>query len=63
MKSERGLTMVWHSALIGVVAYILLTMLGGQDKPKAENNGIVIAAVALIYMILYGHSFPPTSRE
>ncbi len=59
LNGERGLTMAWHAALIGIVAYIIMTVLAKQEASKSENNSLVIAAVALVYMILYGHSFPP----
>ena len=61
-KHERGLTMAWHSVLIGLVAYVLMVVFG-QDSAKAENNSLVIGSLALIYMIIYGHDLPPALQK
>jgi len=31
----------------------------GQGSDKACSRSIIISALALIYMIMYGHQFPP----
>ncbi len=56
---ESGLTMLWHAILIGAVLYVLMHFLLGQRRAVAENRSILLAAVALIYMILFGHRIPP----
>jgi hypothetical protein len=58
MKHERGLTMLTHAAMLGAVAY--LVMLYGLKQPAmmAENRSLILAAVALIYMINFGHKMP-----
>lgn len=58
MNMERGSMMVVHSAIIGVLFYLFMTFILGQSKPTAENRSILIAAIALIYMILFGHGLP-----
>ena len=55
---ERGLTHLLHAAILGVVLYVLMVYLLKQSTPLAENRSILIAAVALIYMILFGHGLP-----
>jgi len=55
---ERGLTMVLHSVIIGVILYLIMTFGLGQQKAVAENRSILIAAVVLIYMIVFGHGLP-----
>lgn len=55
---ERGLAMVMHSAIIGVILYILMVFGLKQKSNVAENRSILIAAVILIYMILFGHRLP-----
>jgi len=55
---ERGLMMIVHSAIIGVLLYLGMTFLMGQSQPVAENRSILLAAIALIYMILFGHGLP-----
>lgn len=55
---ERGLMMVLHSAVIGVVLYLLMVFVFQQNPRIAENRSILIAATVLIYMILFGHGLP-----
>jgi len=55
---ERGLIMVLHSAIIGLVLYLLMTFGLGQQQNVAENRSILIASCVLIYMILFGHGLP-----
>ena len=55
---ESGLMMVLHSALIGIVLYFIMTLGLKQSVKVAENRSILIAAIVLIYMILFGHGMP-----
>jgi hypothetical protein len=55
---ERGVIMLLHSAIIGIVLYLFMTFGLGQQNNVAENRSILIAAVVLIYMILFGHGLP-----
>jgi len=55
---ERGLMMLLHSAIIGVVLYLLMVFALKQSQPVAENRSILLAALVLIYMILFGHGMP-----
>ena len=55
---ENGRMMVVHSLLIGVVLYLFMVFALGQNPMVAENRSILIAAVILIYMILFGHGLP-----
>ena len=57
-KMESGLTMVFHSILIGFILYILMKYLLGQNQIVAENRSILISALVLIYMIMFGHGLP-----
>jgi len=54
---ERGLMMVLHSVIIGLVLYFIMIALK-QSPSVAENRSILIAAIVLIYMILFGHGLP-----
>ena len=49
--------MVLHSVIIGVVLYFIMIALK-QAPSVAENRSILIAAIVLIYMILFGHGLP-----
>lgn len=55
---ERGLMMVLHSLIIGVVLYFIMIFGLGQQSIVAENRSILIASGVLIYMILFGHGLP-----
>ena len=55
---ERGLSMLLHSLIIGLLLYFFMVFALGQNSIVAENRSILIAAVILIYMILFGHGLP-----
>lgn len=54
---ERGLIMLLHSLLIGILIYGFMIYLG-QPQIMAENRSILISALLLVYMILFGHGLP-----
>jgi len=54
---ERGLIMLLHSVFIGIVIYAVMIYLG-QSQIMAENRSILISALILVYMILFGHGLP-----
>jgi len=55
---ERGLVMLLHAIVIGLILYIIMFLVMKQSQSVAENRSILIAAVVLIYMILFGHGLP-----
>jgi uncharacterized membrane-anchored protein len=55
---ERGLMMILHSLIIGVVLYMLMVFVFNQNPKMAEYRSILVASVVLIYMILFGHGLP-----
>ena len=55
---ERGLMMLLHSCIIGLILYILTVFVFKQKETVAENRSILITSVILIYMILFGHGIP-----
>ena len=55
---ERGLSMLLHSVIIGIILYIVMIFGLGQKSNVAENRSILIASFVLIYMILFGHGLP-----
>jgi hypothetical protein len=55
---ERGLVMVLHSVIIGIILYLIMVLGLGQQANVAENRSILIASGILIYMILFGHGLP-----
>lgn len=55
---ERGLMMLLHSVVIGIILYFIMIFGLGQQQMVAENRSILIASGVLIYMILFGHGLP-----
>lgn len=50
--------MVLHSLMIGVLLYIFMVFILKQNSAVAENRSIILAALILIYMVLFGHGLP-----
>ena len=50
--------MLLHSTIIGLILYILMVFVFKQKETVAENRSILITALILIYMILFGHGIP-----
>jgi hypothetical protein len=55
---ESGFTMFIHSAIITVILYIIMKFLLKQSEMVAQDRSILIGALTLVYMILFGHSLP-----
>ena len=55
---ESGLTMLVHSVIIGVILYVFMVYILKQRRVVAENRSIVLAAIVLIYMVMFGHGMP-----
>lgn len=50
--------MLGHSVVIGIFLYVFMIYVLGQTLTVAENRSILIAAIALVYMIMFGHGLP-----
>jgi hypothetical protein len=55
---ESGFTMFIHSAIIAIVLYIIMKYILKQSDSKALDRSILLGAIVLIYMILFGHGLP-----
>ncbi len=55
---ETGRMMILHSVIIGILLYLFMVFILGQNEIVAENRSILLAAAILIYMILFGHGLP-----
>ncbi len=55
--------MVVHSFVIGIVLYLLMVFLLGQKQVVAENRSILLSALILAYMILFGHGLPTSVNK
>ena len=60
---ESGRTMLLHSVVIGLILYVLMAFVLGQNQMVAENRSILIAAFVLVYMILFGHGLPTSINK
>jgi len=55
--------MVLHSVIIGILLYLFMIFGLGQTPDKAENRSILLAALSLVYMILFGHKMPTSMNN
>ena len=59
LGSLNGLNHLWHSAILLVVSYVVMTQALKQSSNVAFDRSVILASLALIYMIMFGHQFPP----
>jgi len=50
--------MLLHSLIIGILLYLFMFFILGQKQIVSENRSILLAALILVYMILFGHGLP-----
>jgi len=55
---EGPLNHLFHAFIITIILYIIMKFVFKQSQTMALNRSIVIGAIALIYMILFGHRLP-----
>jgi ACR3 family arsenite efflux pump ArsB len=55
---ETARMMVLHSLIIGILLYLFMIFVLGQKQIVAETRSILLAALTLVYMILFGHGLP-----
>ena len=55
---ESGLMMLLHSAIISSVIYLVMVYAVGQSKSVSESRSLLIGAILLIYMLMFGHALP-----
>jgi TRAP-type C4-dicarboxylate transport system permease small subunit len=55
---ERGLTMIVHAAIIGIILYLIMRYALKQESHVAEDRSVLIFAIVVIYMVLFGHGMP-----
>lgn len=60
---ERGLTMLLHAVIIGIILYLIMVYTLGQKPMVAENRSLLISAFILAYMILFGHGLPTSINK
>jgi uncharacterized membrane-anchored protein len=55
---ESAIIMVLHALIIGIVLYVIMLYVHRQSPVKAETRSVLLAAIVLIYMVLFGHKLP-----
>lgn len=60
---EPGRMMLLHSLFIGFLLYLFMLFVLGQKQTVAENRSILLAALILVYMILFGHGLPTSINK
>ena len=60
---EPGRMMFLHSLIIGILLYLFMFFILGQTQIVAENRSILLAALILVYMILFGHGLPTSINK
>jgi hypothetical protein len=55
---ESPLNHLFHAFIITLILYVLMKFLLKQSQTMALNRSILIGALALAYMILFGHGLP-----
>ena len=55
---EHGFTMAIHAVMITAVAYVVMRFMLGQTVVQSEDRSVLLGAVALAYMVLFGHGMP-----
>ena len=56
---NNNLKHLLHAVVIGVVLCRIMTKVLGQSTSVACDRSMVLASLALIYMVAFGHKFPP----
>ena len=59
---ETPLMMLVHALLIAAILYLVMVYGLQQTDTIAQARSMMIGAVVLIYMLLFGHSLPTSMR-
>jgi hypothetical protein len=60
---ETGRMMLLHSVIIGILLYLFMIFVLGQNQIVAENRSILLGGLILVYMILFGHGLPTSINK
>jgi len=55
---DNALSHLFHAAIITIILYFIMKFILKQSDTMSLNRSILIGALALIYMILFGHRMP-----
>ena len=60
---HSGRMMIVHALIIGLLLYLFMIFILGQPQMVAENRSILLAALVLVYMMLFGHGLPTSMNK
>ena len=55
---DNALSHIFHAAIITIILYVIMKFILKQSDVMSLNRSILVGALALIYMILFGHGMP-----
>ena len=55
---EGALNHLFHALIITIILYVIMKFFLRQSQNMSLNRSILLGAIALIYMILFGHRLP-----
>ena len=55
---DNALSHLFHAAIITIILYFIMKFILKQYDIMSLNRSILVGALALIYMILFGHGMP-----
>jgi len=60
---ENGHIMLIYSTIIGILLYFFMIYILGQKQIVSKIISILLAALILVYMILFGHGLPTSINK
>ena len=58
LKMNGAMNHLFHSILFGLLLYLFMVFILKQSYDVAQDRSMLLAALALAYMILFGHGLP-----
>lgn len=55
---ENALAHLFHASIITLILYVIMKFILKQSCTMSLNRSLLLGALALIYMILFGHGMP-----
>lgn len=60
---DSGRMMIVHALIIGFLLYLFMIFILGQPQMVAENRSILLGALVLVYMMMFGHGLPTSINK
>ena len=57
---KENMMHLFNAIIITVVSYFVMMKVFNQSSDKACGRSLILGSFALIYMVMFGHDFPPT---